>query len=75
MCGGPTDSMPNVQPVFVPSLTYYDLSLGVSSIQASNTQDADIPRQHTLSFTATIYGPSQEADNAICLGSSTGNVI
>ena len=37
MCGGPTCSMPNVQPVSVPSQVYHNLSSGVGSIQASNT--------------------------------------
>ena len=41
MCGGPTGSMPNVQPVSVPSQVYRNPSSGVGSIQASNTQDAD----------------------------------
>ena len=53
-----------------------NISSGVGSIQVSNTQDAGVPRQHMLSFLiATIHGPSQETENAICLGSSTGIVI
>ena len=47
MCVGPTASMPKVQPTFEVN---HKPSSGVGSIQGSNTQDLDIPRQHTLSF-------------------------
>ena len=69
---------PTVCPTCRPFLYFLkcNLSSGVGSIQVSNTQDAVVPRQHMLSFLiATIHGPSQETENAICLGSSTGSVI
>ena len=44
MCGGPTCSMPNVQTLSIPSQIYSNPSSGVGSIQASNTQDVNVPR-------------------------------
>ena len=55
MCGGPTGSMPNVKPISAPSQVYHNPSSGVGSIQASNTQGVDVPRQHTLFFSLPYY--------------------
>ena len=55
MCGSPTGSMPIARPVFARSQVYHNPSLGVSSVQVSNTQEVDVPRQHTLSFEKLPY--------------------
>ena len=75
MCGGPTGSMPNVQPVSAPSQVYHSLSSGVGSIQVSNTTYQGNIRSFFRFLTTTIHGPSQETEDAVCLSSSTGNVI
>ena len=55
MCGSPTGSMPTMRPVFARSQVYHNPSSCVGSIQASNTQEVDVPRQHMLCFETLPY--------------------
>ena len=59
MCGSPTGSMPNVQPVSVPFQVYRNPSSGVSSIQARQTFDTNGTPYNVL------HSPSSDSDYVV----------